>query len=172
VPEERQEYFWEIFEQVEEYHPTEPYWYLPVIGADPTHQRKGSGSALMQHVLAKCDHEGTLVYLESSNPENILLYARYGFKILSITQGGGSNPLIAQGLILPGHEQDNRGFSRSKLPIISTECRSIFPLKQGERHRCGENKQYRFSLERRVIMTRWYAPEVATRSCTHSLMAT
>jgi GNAT superfamily N-acetyltransferase len=94
VPEERQEHLWEIFEQVEGYHPTEPYWYLPVIGADPTNQRKGSGSALMQHVLAKCDQEGTPAYLESSNPENISLYARYGFEILGMMQVGTMPPII------------------------------------------------------------------------------
>jgi GNAT superfamily N-acetyltransferase len=60
VPEERQEHLWSLFEQVESYHPTEPYWYLPVIGADPMNQRKGHGAALMKHVLDKCDQEGVL----------------------------------------------------------------------------------------------------------------
>ena len=94
VPEERQEHLFSVFEQLESYHPTEPYWYLPLIGADPTHQRKGSGSALMKHVLARCDQEGSLAYLESSNPENISLYARYGFEILGMIQVGTMPPLI------------------------------------------------------------------------------
>jgi len=94
VSEERQEHLWLVLEQLESYHPTEPYWYLPVIGADPTHQRKGSGSALMQHALARCDREGALAYLESSNPENISLYARHGFEILGMIQVGTMPPII------------------------------------------------------------------------------
>ncbi|WP_409348450.1 GNAT family N-acetyltransferase [Natronorarus salvus] len=94
VSEERQEHLWLVLEQLESYHPTEPYWYLPVIGADPTHQRKGSGSALMQHALARCDQEGALAYLESSNPENISLYARHGFEILGMIQVGTMPPII------------------------------------------------------------------------------
>lgn len=94
VPEDRQEHMFSVFEQIESYHPTEPYWYLPLIGADPTHQRKGAGSALMKHALDRCDREGTLAYLESSNPENISLYVRYGFEILGVIQVGTMPPLI------------------------------------------------------------------------------
>lgn len=36
-----------IFEQMAAYHPTEPHWYLPLIGVDPAHQGKGHGDALM-----------------------------------------------------------------------------------------------------------------------------
>lgn len=30
-----------IFEQMEKFHPTEPHWYLPMIGVDPAHQGGG-----------------------------------------------------------------------------------------------------------------------------------
>jgi ribosomal protein S18 acetylase RimI-like enzyme len=94
VPKERREHLWNALERIESFHPTEPYWYLPVIGVDSTHQRKGYGSALMRHVLAECDREGTLAYLESSNPENISLYARHGFGILGMVQTGTMPPII------------------------------------------------------------------------------
>ena len=32
-----------IFELMTKYHPTEPHWYLPLIGVDPAHQGKGHG---------------------------------------------------------------------------------------------------------------------------------
>ncbi len=90
----RQEQAWSVLEQVDNYHPNEPFWYLPAIGADPTQQRRGSGSALMKHALATCDEEDTLAYLESSNPQNISLYVRQGFEILGTIHGDTMPPLI------------------------------------------------------------------------------
>lgn len=86
LPEKRQEQALSVLEKLDGYHPTEPFWYLPFIGADPTQQRKGYGSALMNHVLDTCDQEGAVAYLESSNPLNIPLYARHGFEILGMIQ--------------------------------------------------------------------------------------
>lgn len=94
VPEEQQAVLWAVLEQVEAYHPTEPHWYLPLIGVDTTHQRRGYGSVLLRHVLARCDEEGTLAYLESSNPENIPLYARHGFDILGMIRVGSMPPIV------------------------------------------------------------------------------
>jgi len=44
-----------VFEQMGNFHPKEPHWYLPLIGADPAQQGKGYGSILMQHALMRCD---------------------------------------------------------------------------------------------------------------------
>jgi ribosomal protein S18 acetylase RimI-like enzyme len=38
-----------VFEQMGRYHPSEPHWYLPMMGIDPFQQRKGFGSALLQN---------------------------------------------------------------------------------------------------------------------------
>jgi ribosomal protein S18 acetylase RimI-like enzyme len=94
LSEQRQERAWSVLEQLDEYHPTEPFWHLPVIGTDPTRQRKGYGSALLEHALERCDQEGELAYLESSNPLNIPLYSRYGFEIRGTIQEGTMPPLI------------------------------------------------------------------------------
>lgn len=82
-----------VFEQMGRYHPSEPHWYLPFIGVDPFHQGKGYGGALMEHALIPCDRDDTLAYLESSNPKNIPLYERYGFKLLGKIQVGTSPPI-------------------------------------------------------------------------------
>lgn len=79
-----------VFEQMAKYHPTEPHWYLPLIGVDPTRQGNGVGSALMKHALAACDRDGTIAYLESSNPRNVPLYERHGFEVLGEIQVGSS----------------------------------------------------------------------------------
>jgi ribosomal protein S18 acetylase RimI-like enzyme len=83
-----------VFERMGSYHPAEPYWYLPLIGVDPAHQRKGYGSVLLQHALAQCDRDRTPAYLESSNPANIPLYQRHGFEIMGTIQVGSSPPIF------------------------------------------------------------------------------
>jgi ribosomal protein S18 acetylase RimI-like enzyme len=80
----------EIFEQMEKFHPTEPHWYLPMIGVDPMHQGAGIGSALMTEGLKAVDRDGLIAYLESSNPKNISLYERYGFEVIGEIQSGNS----------------------------------------------------------------------------------
>lgn len=79
-----------IFEQMEKFHPTEPHWYLPMIGVDPMHQGAGIGSALMTEALKAVDRDGLIAYLESSNPKNITLYQRHGFEVIGEIQSGSS----------------------------------------------------------------------------------
>jgi ribosomal protein S18 acetylase RimI-like enzyme len=83
-----------IFDQMAGYHPHEPHWYLPLIGVDPACQGSGLGSALMRHALARSDRDGLPAYLESSNPRNITLYERHGFKRLGAIQSGTSPTIV------------------------------------------------------------------------------
>lgn len=83
-----------IFERMAAFHPTEPHWYLPLIGADPAHQGEGHGEALMIHALARCDRDHAPAYLESSNPRNIPFYRRHGFEPLGEIQVGSSPTLV------------------------------------------------------------------------------
>lgn len=83
-----------VFEQMGNYHPKEPHWYLPLIGVDPIQQCKGYGAALMKHALIPRDRDHTLAYLESSNPKNIPLYERHGFEVLGTIQVGTSPPIF------------------------------------------------------------------------------
>lgn len=79
-----------MVEAMGSHHPDEPHWYLPMIGVEPARQGRGHGAALLRHQLARCDAEGTLAYLESSNPRNIGLYLRHGFEITGAIQVGSS----------------------------------------------------------------------------------
>jgi ribosomal protein S18 acetylase RimI-like enzyme len=73
-----------------EHHPHEPHWYLPLIAADPNWIGQGLGTLLMKHALRQCDEEGITAYLESSNPRNISLYERHGFRVIGAIQHGSS----------------------------------------------------------------------------------
>jgi ribosomal protein S18 acetylase RimI-like enzyme len=100
VAEQIQKDVFAVFEQMGRYHPSEPHWYLPLMGVDPSQQNKGFGSALLQHTLIQFDRENKLAYLESSNPRNISLYKRHGFELLGTIQKGTS-PSIAPMLRRP-----------------------------------------------------------------------
>ncbi|WP_405495026.1 GNAT family N-acetyltransferase [Nocardia sp. NBC_00511] len=72
-------------------HPTEPHWYLAVIGTLPEVRGKGYGQALLNSRLDRCDAAGIPAYLESSKPENVPYYERFGFTVtgtLDATAGG------------------------------------------------------------------------------------
>ena len=86
--------FSSVFEQMGNYHPKQPHWYLPMIGVDPAQQGRGFGAALMRHAAQRFDREGAVAYLESSNARNIPLYQRHGFEILGTVQVGSSPEIV------------------------------------------------------------------------------
>ena len=66
---------------MKQHHPAEPHWYLSVIGSDPAVRGGGFGQALMRSRLDRVDAEHAPAYLESSNPDNIPYYLRFGFEV-------------------------------------------------------------------------------------------
>lgn len=93
IGEDRLEEVFSLMEQMGNYHPSEPHWYLPLIGVDPIQQGKGYGDALMAHALSRCDRDKVPAYLESTNPRNIPLYRRHGFEVLGTIQVGSCPPV-------------------------------------------------------------------------------
>lgn len=80
-----------VLHALEKHHPTEPHWYLQVLGTEPASQAKGIGGALMAPVLERCDADGTPAYLESSKEWNVPYYERFGFEVteeMVIPHGG------------------------------------------------------------------------------------
>lgn len=74
-------------------HPEEPHWYLAAIGSDPSVRGQGFGQVLMRSRLDRCDAEHCPAYLESSKPENIPYYQRFGFSVtdeIVLPDGGPS----------------------------------------------------------------------------------
>lgn len=58
-------------------HPTEPHFYLFILGA--AERNRGCGAEVIRPVLSICDTQGWPAYLESSNPRNVSFYERHGF---------------------------------------------------------------------------------------------
>ncbi|MET0503572.1 MAG: GNAT family N-acetyltransferase [Candidatus Binatia bacterium] len=94
IAKENQQKIFAFLEQMDRYHPSEPHWYLPMIGVDPAKQGNGYGSALLKHALEWCDVERKLAYLESSSPRSVALYQRHGFASVGTIRVAGSPPMF------------------------------------------------------------------------------
>ena len=84
-----------LFEQMDELHPSEDHWYLPLTGVDPPAQGRRLGSRLLEHALAICDADRLPAYLEATSPRSRNLYARHGFRDVGVVQAGSSPPMWA-----------------------------------------------------------------------------
>lgn len=94
APKDRRADMRSVFEQMDQFHPKEPCWFLPVIGVDPCCQGSGYGSALLRHGLERCDRDRMPAYLESSNERNLPLYERHGFIKVGRIQAGSSPTVV------------------------------------------------------------------------------
>jgi GNAT superfamily N-acetyltransferase len=94
VVKEKQAEVGAVFEWTERYRPTEPHWYLSLIGVEVLHRNKGCGAALLEHGLRQCDRGHRPAYLWSSNPQNTSLYQRHGFEVVATIQVGSSPPIF------------------------------------------------------------------------------
>ena len=79
---------------MKEHRPTEPHWYLGILGTHPDHQNKGLGSKVLQAMQAKADHLGIPTFLESSNPRNYGFYQRHGYVEREVLTVEDSPPLL------------------------------------------------------------------------------
>jgi GNAT superfamily N-acetyltransferase len=71
------------FELFEDAHPREePHYYLSLLATDPRQSGHGFGLGLLAANLAAIDEEGMPAYLEASNPANVPLYERHGFRVI------------------------------------------------------------------------------------------
>lgn len=74
---------------VSAHHPTDPHFYLFILGA--VEKGTGAGSRVLQPVLERCDADGLPAYLESSSARNLTFYERHGFRVTweDAVEGGG-----------------------------------------------------------------------------------
>lgn len=77
------------------HHPSDPCWYLSLLGVRPSAQGRGLGGRLLTHKLEQIDAVGGAAYLEASSPRNKLLYERHGFELLEEFRAEGGPPMYA-----------------------------------------------------------------------------
>jgi GNAT superfamily N-acetyltransferase len=77
------------FEMFEEARPTEPHYYLTLLGTDPAYGGRGVGQRLLSANLGQVDAAAAPAYLEAAD-ELVPLYERFGFQVVrtfSLTDG-------------------------------------------------------------------------------------
>jgi GNAT superfamily N-acetyltransferase len=94
VPERRRAGVFAVFDEMGRRHPTEPHWYLPLIGVEPAQQGRGLGAALLRPVLDECDAAQLPAYLEATSAASIPLYRRHGFEPLDEIRAGDCPPIV------------------------------------------------------------------------------
>lgn len=67
---------------------------LHVIGVRPDTAGAGVGSRLIRRRLVEFDQDGSVAYLESSNPRNHRFYVRHGFEPVADVQLGADGPWV------------------------------------------------------------------------------
>ncbi len=70
-----------VLRQVASVHPSEPHWYLAVLGVHPDWQGKGVGAALLRRGLGRADADGLPAYLETDKVTSEEIYAHFGFEV-------------------------------------------------------------------------------------------
>jgi len=93
VAADKKDRLFSLLEQMGSCHPPDPCWHLAFIAVDPARQGKGLGTALLRESLRKCDEDGLVAYLESTNPANLSLYRRHGFEQIGLIEAEGAPPL-------------------------------------------------------------------------------
>jgi GNAT superfamily N-acetyltransferase len=68
-----------LFDQFEAARPSEPHYYLSLLGTHDRHRGSGLGMGLLRENLARVDALGLPAYLESCNPANDKRYGSVGF---------------------------------------------------------------------------------------------
>ena len=82
----------EVLEVMDAKHPTDPHYYLFMLGTRPPFQSRGLGSQLLRTVLDRCDADKVPAYLEASSEGNKRLYLRHGFEVVEAVTVRDSPP--------------------------------------------------------------------------------
>jgi GNAT superfamily N-acetyltransferase len=77
-------------------HTDVPHFYLFLLGV--ARPGLGAGGSLLEPVLQRCDTDGLVAYLESTNPRNHGFYMRHGFDVVWTDRIDGANSPSISGL--------------------------------------------------------------------------
>jgi ribosomal protein S18 acetylase RimI-like enzyme len=82
-----------IEQQIHRLHPHAPHLYVYVLGVHPSVRGRGLGGVLLRHAAAIAKAAGVVSHLETSNPENLGLYRRFGFQVTNEIESHGGPPV-------------------------------------------------------------------------------
>lgn len=82
-----------VYDQLDAAHPSEPCYYLSLLGVHNDHRGKGLGMALLAENLTRIDALGMPTYLESSNPANNARYESAGYRARDQLTTAGGHPI-------------------------------------------------------------------------------
>jgi GNAT superfamily N-acetyltransferase len=74
--------------------PDEPCWFLDILAVDADARGRGLGRGLIDHGLARARGDGLPAFLETSRPENVPLYAHFGFRVIEELAAPAGGPTI------------------------------------------------------------------------------
>ena len=69
------------FNLLDKGHPSDPHFYLSVVGVDPQAKGRRIPESLLERVLDRCDAEGMPAYLETGRPKSRDFFVHYGFEV-------------------------------------------------------------------------------------------
>ena len=75
-------------------HSREPFWYLLLLAVEPSLQRSGVGTMLLEPTLAQVDAEGAPSHLETQKEENLTYYRRFGYDLYSTLKPVPEGPAL------------------------------------------------------------------------------
>ena len=85
----------QAFELFDRAHPRDvPHFYLSLLATRVEHRGRGYGLGLLAGNLRRIDEAGMPAYLEASNPANVALYERHGFKVRGSFKLPGDGPEV------------------------------------------------------------------------------
>jgi GNAT superfamily N-acetyltransferase len=58
-------------------------WHLAVLATAPEHRGRGLARLLLDHQLRRCDEDGAVAWLETTDPVNPPIYERFGFDVVA-----------------------------------------------------------------------------------------
>jgi hypothetical protein len=67
--------------QIKSHHPSGPFYYLWFIGVHPVHKGLGTGSTLLDEIIADAKAMDRPIYLETSTLKNLPWYKKFGFEV-------------------------------------------------------------------------------------------
>lgn len=91
-----------FLERAAVHEPDAPHWYLRIIALDPSLQRGGHGSRMMDAHRDVLDESDAPAYLEATSEASRNFYERHGFETMDEISGTGDEPRLWPMLRRPG----------------------------------------------------------------------